>query len=215
MNGVKFDDKHSITDWDLLMTNKTIEEPEPITNYVEVPYMDGALDLTDCFGTVRYSNRNITIDFDLFQQPIEWFKLKTRIGNYLHGLKKKIIFDIDPEFYYLGRCRISSFTNDGVIAHITIECNCDPYKYKLQKTIKNYDVKIGSSSKKIAVYNLKRCVVPKIIVDRDTNIKFNNKTFFLSKGDNQILDIQLAEGENIFEILSTAKITFEYQEATF
>ena len=34
MNGVKFGDKHSITDWDLLMTSRGIGDAEPIENYI-------------------------------------------------------------------------------------------------------------------------------------------------------------------------------------
>ena len=36
MNGVKFGEKHTIIDWDLLMTSKNIGEAVPKTNFVTI-----------------------------------------------------------------------------------------------------------------------------------------------------------------------------------
>ena len=214
MNGVKFDEKHSIKDWDLLMTSKNIGEPEVKTNYLSIPGRDGMLDLTEALGGIKYNNRTLTFEFDLFQNPCIWWDLKTEISNYLHGKKRKIILDADNKFYYFGRCRISSFTNDTTVAHLTIECECDPYKYKLNLTKKQFQIPPGVNNKKIAIYNLEREIVPTIYVDKDVVIEFNGESFQLTKGENIILNIVLKKGENIFTIGSSVNIEFEYQEAT-
>ena len=92
-NGVKFGDKHSIDDWDLLMTYKEIEAPKPKIIEIEIPGSDGVKDLSEAFGEIKYDNRNIITTFDLFQNYTEWNELRQEIATHLHGKKQKIIFN--------------------------------------------------------------------------------------------------------------------------
>lgn len=219
MNGVKFGYKHSIKDWDLLMVDKDIGEPNVMTNYLQIPGLDGELDLTESLGDVKYSNRQLTFKFDMFQHSSKWWKLKSDISNYLHGIKHRIVLDVDSDYYYLGRCEVAEFTHDTAVAHITINCKCDPYKYKYSVTKKVFNVTAEQRNKRLAVYNEKRKVVPVITVDKNINLKFENHIYSLSEGDNMNLGILLKEGENIFEVIdcpsSGVAITFSYQEASF
>ena len=85
-NGVTFGSKNTITDWDLLMISKNIGEAEAITNYVEIPGRDGTLDLTEALGEVKYKNRALTFDFDLFN-PTSFWTIQREIINYINGTK--------------------------------------------------------------------------------------------------------------------------------
>lgn len=38
-------------------------------------------------------------------------------------------------FFYVGRCSVSSYTDEKGIGKLSIECDCETYKYKLQPTI--------------------------------------------------------------------------------
>lgn len=218
MNGVKFGDRHSIKDWNLLMIAKDIGEPSVITNYLQIPGRDGELDLTEALGEIKYSSRNLIFQFDIFHSPSDWWKLKSNIANYLHGVKHKIILDVDNKYYYLGRCEVSEFSHETNIAHITINCKCDPYKYKHKITKRIFNVKADEIGKVLSVYNEKRKVVPMITVDKNITLKFKNYIYDFKEGDNVNLNILLDEGENIFEVISSPSntvITFSYQEATF
>ena len=136
-NGVKFGDKHSIDDWDLLMTNKSIPDAEPKTKEVDIEGANGKLDLTEWTGEVLFNNRTLTFTFDIFDSPSNWWPLKRKISNYLHGKKLKIVLDQDEDYYYYGRCKVTDFSNETTVAHITIECDCDPFIYKIEVTFKN------------------------------------------------------------------------------
>ena len=48
------------------MTSKSIGNPEPKIITVEIPGSDGVKDLTETFGSVKYKNRTLTFDFDIF-----------------------------------------------------------------------------------------------------------------------------------------------------
>ena len=52
-NGVKFDDKHSADDFNLIMTSKIINEPEAKIIKVEIPGSDGSKDLSDVLAALN------------------------------------------------------------------------------------------------------------------------------------------------------------------
>lgn len=210
-NGVKFGNMHSIDDWDLLLTNKSIESPVPKIIQVDVPGSDGMKDLTEIFG-IKYNNRNLTFDFDIFSSRSDWFNLYQKIAQYLHGKKQKIILDVDSDFYYYGRCQISNFSNGHSVAHISISCDCDPYKYKLEETELTQTVSEGS------IYNfpnLFREIVPKIYLSSNLTFEYEGVSYSLSAGNHEILNISLKEGNNYFKITEgSGEMKLTYQEAT-
>jgi len=61
--------------------------------------------------------------------------LFSTIKNALHGKKERIVLDDDPLFYWIGRLHVSKFTNEKNIGIVSIEADCEPYKYKLAKTV--------------------------------------------------------------------------------
>lgn len=210
-NGVKFGNKHSIDDWDLLLTSKNIESPKTKKIEVEIPGSDGIKDLTEVFG-IKYYNRDLLFDFDIFSNPNNWWNLYREISNYLHGKKLKIILDQDNLFYYYGRCEITSFTNNKSVAHISILCNCEPYKYKITQTSKTYEITEGET---YLFENLFKEVVPTISAENDIVFKYENNQYSFSAGTHKNLNISLKEGNNVFEIISgSGELTLIYQEAS-
>ncbi len=210
-NGVKFGDKHSINDWNLLLVSKNIESPKIKKIEVEIPGSDSVKDLTDVFG-IKYYNRDLIFDFDIFSDYSNWWELHKDISNYLHGKKLKITLDQDNQYYYYGRCEISSFSNTKNVAHISILCNCEPYKFKLAETVKTYDVIEGE----VCIFsNLFKEVVPTISIENDIIFKFEDVQYSLSAGTHKNLNISLKEGNNTFEIISgSGNLTLTYQEAS-
>lgn len=211
MNGVKFDDKHSITDWGLLMTYKSIGEAVLRTNYISVPGRDGYLDLTEAYGQVYYDNRTLEFQFDLFDKPATWWQTYDEIKAYLHGKNRKIILDVDNGYYYYGRCSVSALTHEKTVAHIAVTCNCDPYKMLLFETVIEKNVKIGD---KIILNNLFKKVMPKVESSENIVFKFNDIQFSLNSDTIfQSPDFVLEEGNNLVEIVDgTGILKFTYHE---
>lgn len=210
MNGVKFGNKHSINDWDLIMTSRGVGDAEPDERYVKIPGSNGEKDLTEAFGKVKYLPRVLSPSFDMFQKPTDWMILKDEITNYLNGKKLKIIYDVDPNYYYLGRCKVTDFSNDYTVAHITIEAKCDPYKYKINPTIIAKEVTEGNT---YTYTNDRKEVIPKLTLSAAMTISFNGSSYSLSAGTYKIPDIEFTEGNNDITIVSgTGTLTVEYQE---
>lgn len=207
-NGVQFGDKHSIDDWDLLMVDKSIGDAEPKIIDVDIPGSNSKLDLTEWTGEVLYNNRTLIFNFDIYDSPSNWWILKREITNYLHGKKLKITLDQDKDYYYYGRCKVTAFSNETTVAHITIECDCDPFVYKKETTIKT---KTGIGT--LILSNARKRVMPKITSTESMQFTFEDKTFNVN-GTLQSPDIILKEGDNILEVTSgTGTLTVTYQEA--
>lgn len=207
-NGVKFGDKHSIDDWDLLMVSKTIEDAEPKIIDVDIAGLSGKLDLSEWTGEVLYNNRSLTFNFDIYDSPSNWWTLKRKITNYLHGKRMKIILDQDNGYYYYGRCKVTDFSNETTVAHITIECDCEPFVYKNEITTKTIT---GTGT--LILPNAKKRVMPVITSTESMQFNFENKTFVVN-GTLQSPDIILKEGDNTLEVISGAgTLTVTYREA--
>lgn len=206
-NGVKFGDKHSVTDWDLIMVSKSIGEAEPKIKDVDIAGSNGKLDLTEWAGEVLYNNRTLTFNFDIYDSPSNWWTLKREITNYLHGKKLRITLDQDNSYYYYGRCKVADFSNETTVAHITIECDCEPFIYKNEITTKSIT---GTGT--LTLSNAKKRVMPKITSTSSMQFTFENKTFVVN-GTLQSPDIILKEGDNIIEVINgTGTLTATYQE---
>lgn len=211
-NGVTFDLKHTIDDWGLLMISKDIGEAEPRINYIEIEGRDGSIDLTEALGEVKYNNRILSFNFDLFN-PVSFWESKQTISNYLNGKKRKIILDQDPNYYYYGRCSVKNVTREKNLAKFQIECNCDPYKMMINETIIKKEVK---PTDKIILNNQRKHVMPKIESTGDIVFKFEDKQFNISSSTTfQSPDFILKYGENEVEIISgTGSLTFTYREGS-
>ena len=130
MNGVTFGDKHSFRDWGLILKSRpVIAPPNPKTVYNDMPEADGSIDLTDYLtGNVHFENRKITCVFNVLDAREYWSSKYSEILNYLHGKRMKLIFDEDPDYYYIGRFKVDSWDSEEKVSTITISCEVEPWK---------------------------------------------------------------------------------------
>lgn len=129
--GVLFGDHHSKVDYNLDYLHKTISSPEPRTVMVEIPAVNGALDLTDrlyrsdpVFGT-----REIELDFEMRSLREAWISEHSKIMRDLHGRRMHITLDEDPNFYWDGRVTVGEIEDHGASAGIHITAEVFPYKW--------------------------------------------------------------------------------------
>lgn len=195
MKGVLFDEKHSYHDFGLVLNSKEITLPEPKTYLVDVPCADGSLDLSTALtgGDIKYKNRSIKLNFTVLRPWNQLETLRSTIANHLHGKIMKVIFDADFEFYYTGRCRISTFNTDTNPATLTIEVDAEPYKFDIMETVVEETV---SGEKTIFIDEQKMKVVPTIAVSNDMTVTYKSKMHQLFAGDNIIPEIMLSSAED-------------------
>jgi len=210
MKGVSFLGFHSYRDLHILLTGKEIGSPEVKRQTIDIEGADGELDYTDFFGEPKYTNAQHRFDFESIQPWNEQLSQFTDIKNKIHGKKGRIVLDNDPSFFYVGRCFVSAYKNEVTIGRISIECDCEPYKYKMQPTIMSVTI---DGTQTIILTNARKRAVPTITTTSDMTISFGEGIWTNRAGTFTIPELELVEGENLVTVTGTGTITFTWQEA--
>lgn len=214
MKGIKFGNYHSYDDLRLIMAPKEIGSPSVKTRKIEIEGADSDLDLTDFFGEPKYENVTHKFTFSTMEPQNKFLEQFSRIKNALHGKKVRVILDDDPLFYYVGRLHVSSFTNEKGIGTVSIEADCEPYKYKLAKTVYS---KAVNGTETIKLTNSRKRAVPEIFIETagSLNIVYQQSYIWdLGSGSYTLPELELVEGENSITVTGTGTITFTWQEGS-
>lgn len=209
MNTVYFDEYNSWEDFHLILSEKKIESPAYKSETTDIPGGDGVLDHTEYFGEVKFKNRKLTFTFTTFGSQYDLAEILSRVQNAIQGRKVKITLSNDSDFYYIGRVKIKTPTNDKNIMKIPMECDCEPYKYKVFETVIKKTI---NGEVRISCPNLRKTVVPTIVTDGEIKITFDGATYSLSAGTYLLPEIYFTEGTNILTIEGTATIEIRYRE---
>lgn len=211
MNGITFGSYHSYNDLHLILSEKEIGSPEVKKQMLDVPGADGSLDLTDFFGEPKYDNVQHKFTFSTIRPQTEFLSQFSTVKNAIHGKKVRIILDGDPSFYYVGRCSVSSFTSEKGIGKITVTCDCEPYKYRIEKTVVS---RVVNGTDTIVLTNGRKRAVPEVTIEAEgsINIVFNTVNVWdLGSGSFTLPELELAEGDNAVTVTGTGTITFTWQ----
>ena len=212
MKGVSFHGFHSYSDFHLLLTGKEIGAPEVKRHTIDIEGADGELDYTDFFGEPKYANVQHQFTFESIRPRNEQLQQFTDIKNKIHGKKGRIILDDDPSFFYVGRCYVSKYTNEKNIGKISVDCDCEPYKYKLTETVVTRAV---DGAEDIALTNARKRAVPLVTIRTDTSMGIvygADHIWELAAGSFMLPELELVEGDNLVTVTGKGTITFTWQE---
>ena len=211
MKGIIFGSLHSYDDLRLILESKELGAPEVKVNKIDIPGADSALDLTDFFGEPKYDDVKHKFQFTSIEPQETFLSQFSTIKNAIHGKKVRIILDDDPSFFYMGRCVVSSFTNAKGIGTVSVECECEPYKYKLEKTTVS---KAVNGTAAVNLTNGRKRAVPEVSIDTtgSLNIVFQSNVWDLGKGSFTLPELELVEGANDVTVTGVGNIIFTLQE---
>ena len=126
---------HTFEDFELYMISQSIETPEQIKNFIEVPGLpEDTLDAT--FWLYEYpifKRRKATWKFVYFpsSKKFESYKdIMTQINLFLAGNKCTIRCDDDPSYTYSGYLNVKTNEYNGDFLEIEFEGDLEPYKEK-------------------------------------------------------------------------------------
>lgn len=213
MKGVTFGTYHSYRDFSLILNSKEIAAPKTKTVKIDIEGADSAIDLTEFFGEPKYEDCTHKFQFSTIVPQNEFLTLFSTVKNAIHGKKLEVSLDADPGFFYVGRCYVSSFTNEKNIGKISVECECEPYKYKAAKTVIS---KAVNGETTVTLPNLRKRVVPEVLIEADSTLHIVYETYNvwdLGSGSYTLPELELKAGENTVSVSGAGNITFFYQEA--
>ena len=212
MSDIRFGTKWARADYGLIVAPYAIPMPEPQTNFVEIPGRDGALDLSEAFGTVRYSDR--TIPLTLYARaPFD--TLISAFAADVHGQRINVIFDRDPGFYYDARITIEDVERHWGYCELSLECRTKPYKLEQFETAITV---LPTGNATVTLTNTRMPVVPTITISAEMTLAFtiNGKGYSvtLPTGTHIVPSLVLSEGDTEIGITGTGSATFTYRKGT-
>lgn len=214
MLGVTFGEKHSFHDLKLwLRSYPQISPPKPKKKQVEVMGLDGMLDLSRTLtGYMLYERRTITMEFNILGPRAQWPDIHSDIMDMLHGAEMDVILDDDPEYCYTGTMEVDAFDPQQAVSVVKITADVEPYKTKLEVTRRSYTV---SGSLTTAIFSARKPVIPLITASAAMKLTFGGRSHDLKAGANELPDVILQEGENVFTFTGSGTISMEYREGRF
>lgn len=118
-----------LSDYFLKIYAYNIGLPEPKTSYIAIPYSNVVYDVTEYFGEVTYNQREITISCALMKKTPCWQKIMNEVLNKLHGKACKFRFVSDSEYWYIGRCTVTTNEHSSWnFAELGFSFLCNPFK---------------------------------------------------------------------------------------
>jgi phage-related protein len=215
MLGVMFGKKHSYYDLGIWLTKyPEISPPTPKTSFVDVPGMDGALNLSKVLtGHTMYNRRTMQLEFAILAPRVMWPDVHSEIMDTLHGQEMSIILDDDPEYMYTGTLAVQAYDPGKVTSGVTITADLDPYKKRLKDTIKSFTVN-GSKEATIRVERMP--TVPVIAASAAMTMTFGGKSYSLTAGANEFDDVILRHDQvNAFTFTGSGDVSLSYREGRF
>ena len=210
MSDIRFGTTWARADYGLIVAPYAIPMPEPQMNFVEIPGRDGALDLSEAFGTVRYADRIIPLTM-YARAPFD--TLISSFAADVHGRRMNLIFDRDPTYYYDARVTVEDVEHHAGYCELSLECRARPYKMEHFETTITV---LPTGSATVTLTNTRMPVVPTITVSAEMTLTFTlsgtNYSVNLSAGTHVIPSLVLLEGDTAIEITGTGRITFTYRK---
>lgn len=229
-HSVTFGDRNSWTDWHLVPSSRPVFAPPSVkTNYVDIPGMNGSLDLTEAVsGKPTFENRTGSFDFYVdvrYETKASWIERYSEIMAYLHGQRLEAYLDDEPYYRYVGRFDVESWTSgDGE----AITINYDVYPYKLEPfwsdedwlwdpfdfekgVIRNFKSLTVDGSLTVSIPKTQDWQAPTITVDSTDNsgmdVKYNGKTYHLDEGVNRNPNLMVKDSDAAFTFTGTGTIS--------
>ena len=210
MSDIRFGTKWAHADYGLIVAPYAIPMPEPQTNFVEIPGRDGALDLSEAFGTVRYADRIIPLTM-YARAPFD--SMISAFAAEVHGRRMDVIFDRDPTFYYDARVTLEDVERHAGYCELSLKCRARPYKLEHFETTITV---LPTGSATVTLTNTRMPVVPTITVSVEMTLTFTisekDYSVTLAAGTHTIPALVLSEGDTKIGITGAGRITFTYRK---
>lgn len=214
MIGVKFDDVHS----DILglrwLGDFVLSPPKVVTKYVDIPGRNGSLDYSQALtGYVVYEDREIELEFETeTTSEADYMEKTAEIVNLLHGQRKTVVLDSDPEFMWDCRLEVDSERKNRRYSVVTVTGTAYSYKRKTADTV--VEQTVTDTATEITCNNLAEPVVPTIETSASMRIQFGGKTHNVQEGTHTIPDIVFLAGENVLTVTGPGTIKIKYREGS-
>ena len=230
MNGITFNDKHSFTDFGLIMNSKTISTPSKKKIKDSAPGMNSVYDFSTVAsnGEITYNQRAIEVNFTLIGTSKYNLQSKmTVITQWLQDTPQgQLVFDDISYYYFMAEVEGELTINEkNKVAEITVKFIAEPFKtsiniinseiwdtFNFEEDIiqdMSFDV---VSTLTVSIYNSGRLITPTIVTSANMSLIIRGVTYNLITGSNTVYGLKLLNGDNSIIINGTGNIEFIFHK---
>lgn len=204
-NLVLIDNVNIASVYGFYLTQRELSAPAVKEEYIDVPGAHGSYDATEAMGAVFYADRNLSLGFkyadDDFDDDL------SGLTNYLHGKRRKIVFQQDPLWYYVGRISVGNYSSSD--HRLGVSAVVYPYKLAVEETVVTAAV---SGSETLTLVNDEMPVIPVVTVDAEMTLAWGDKSKTISAGTYRIAGFELQSGETELVVTGTGNISITYRK---
>lgn len=218
-------------DWRIVPESRPlVSPPEVKTEYVEIPGADGSLDYTEALSGIKYNNREGSWTFyvlnvlsGLSGSFMSWNELYSLIMKTVHGKRKRVVLESDPEYYYTGRIFVDQWNSDKDYSKITLKYIMDPWKYPINTTANRdwlwnelfgnviyygpFDV-VGEKSRNL-INPTDEPIFPTFYCTSQMGVTFNTSSYTLPSGTSTS-PFKILPGDNFMVFTGNGRVTVDY-----
>lgn len=201
-------EKNALHDYGLILQRCTLSVAKKKQKLLNIPAMDGSLDLLAGFGDARYESRNLRMEFSASGDPIPTVDA---LVNDFEGKTVPIVLPGDPDRYVIGTVHVAAASCIG--SGVVVTASCQPWRYSARKTAHI----IPATSEPVS-YRWKNggtmTVVPQLTVDGDeATIEIGGKTQLLPNGTTVVPALAIPGRGIITVTITGGPLRAEYREA--
>lgn len=205
----------------------SVQPPELKSFFQEVPGGDGSIDLSETnSGRPTYKRREITMKFQCEMPMNQWSATVSNILREFHGKEGKVIFEDDPDYYYIGRMAVSDYERVVRTGAFIITVNAEPYKYELVSSlepwlwdpfnfrtglIRSYGNLQVEGTRELVIPGTERWIIPVMEVTGSLSLTFEGVTYPLKAGRNKLYDVVIKDGDNLLIFTGNGTVSVDYR----
>lgn len=197
-------ERFSLLDHGLKLISFDAPAPKPVLYNETVDGKDGALDLTEWAGIIRFNDRSVSAV--VRDKSAKRFR---ELENFCLGNKLKIFHTMTPDYYYEGRC-VSCDT--PLLFHNTftaLSFTCFPYRLaNIRKAI----TKAVSENTKFVLYSQRMPVTPEITVTGECTLTFDGSVITLQPGKYTVPNFVITDTPKEMLASGSGTVTLAWQD---
>lgn len=122
---------HTLDTWGLALGNNNyISAPEQETAYINVPFRDGYVDISEAVsGRPIFKNRELSFELGGINPRLRWDNIISEFRNAVHGKLCRVVVDNDAGHFWRGRVYITDFDRTRELGTLKLTMpTAEPYK---------------------------------------------------------------------------------------
>lgn len=197
-------DKESYEDFDASVAERSISTPKKKSIKETVPFSNVTYDFSAINGEVYWEERELRYVFEIFADtPAELEAKKTAFANWIMNVQNENIYDpFVADYHYVGTFDSLDYADDESVEKTTATVKFLAYPYAIanMQTEYTYIIPAGSYGT-FNVYNgSAHRMTPTFVTDAEINLKLDNVSYAIPKGETTDDALKLKVGANALHI---------------